>query len=103
MTGHLLHFRQPAIRALVERLLDGRLEQHRRRAYIYSHGTYTEYPFQVNTYGLPPEVIRECLLGFIATLTNPASPGPPEERSFKAWILDNLGGGYGEAFHGPVQ
>src|SRR5581483_8419484 len=103
MTGHLLHFRQPAIKALVERLLDGRLEQHRRRSYIYSHQAYTEYPFQVNTYGLPPEVIRECLLGFIATLTNPAPPGPPEERSFKAWILDNLGEGMAKHFMVPFN
>jgi protoporphyrinogen oxidase len=103
MTGHLLHFRQPAIKALVERLLDGRLEQHRRRSYIYSHRAYTEYPFQVNTYGLPPEVIRECLLGFIATLTNPAPPRPPEERSFKAWILDNLGEGMAKHFMIPFN
>ena len=31
MTGHLLHFRQAAIKALVEGLLDGRLEKHVRR------------------------------------------------------------------------
>jgi protoporphyrinogen oxidase len=94
MTGHLLHFRQAEIRTLVESLLDSRLEKHIRRSFIYSHRTYTEYPFQVNTYGLPPEVVRECLLGFLATLTNPsAPPARPEDRSFKAWILENLGEG----------
>lgn len=61
-TGHLLHFRQTAIKALVERLLPGRLQRHARKSYVYSHDTYTEYPFQVNTHGLPPEVVRECLL-----------------------------------------
>ncbi|MFO0765308.1 MAG: hypothetical protein U0231_00635 [Nitrospiraceae bacterium] len=59
-TVHLLHFRQAAIKALVESLLPNRLERHARRSYIYSHETYTEYPFQVNTHGLPPEVVREC-------------------------------------------
>ncbi|MDE3018526.1 MAG: NAD(P)-binding protein, partial [Nitrospirota bacterium] len=59
MTGHLLHFRQAEIKALVEGLLEGRLERHVRRSFIYSHRTYTEYPFQVNTYGLPPEVVRD--------------------------------------------
>src|SRR5512145_1145180 len=58
-TGHLLHFRQPDIKALVERLLPGKLHTHRRKSFIYSHKTYTEYPFQVNTHGLPPEVVRE--------------------------------------------
>ncbi len=106
MTGHLLHFRQAEIKALVEGLLSGRLEKHSRRSYIYSHRTYTEYPFQVNTFGLPPEVVRECLVGFIATLTNPANASgtpPPEDRSFKAWILDNLGEGMAKHFMVPFN
>ena len=57
-TGHLLHFRQPEIKRLVEQLLAGKLQKHSRKSFIYSHGTYTEYPFQVNTHGLPPEVVR---------------------------------------------
>ncbi len=102
MTGHLLHFRQAEIKALVEGLLAGRLEKHARRSYIYSHRTYTEYPFQVNTYGLPPEVVRECLLGFIATLTY-RSATPPEDRSFKAWIMENLGEGMARHFMLPFN
>ena len=104
-TGHLLHFRQAKIKTLVEALLAGRLEKHSRRSYIYSHRTYTEYPFQVNTFGLPPEVIRECLLGFIATLTHPSTTTrtPPEERSFKAWILENLGEGMAKHFMVPFN
>ena len=102
MTGHLLHFRQAEIKALVERLLTGLLEKHNRRSFIYSHRTYTEYPFQVNTYGLPPEVVRECLLGFIATLTHPSTV-PPAERSFKAWILENLGEGMAKHFMVPFN
>lgn len=102
MTGHLLHFRQAEIKALVEGLLEGKLERHVRRSFIYSHRTYTEYPFQVNTYGLPPEVVRDCLLGFIATLAKP-SAGPPQDRSFKAWILDNLGEGIAKHFMVPFN
>lgn len=102
MTGHLLHFRQAAIKTLVEGLLGGRLEKHVRRSFIYSHRTYTEYPFQVNTFGLPPEVVRDCLLGFIATLTSPSTTRP-EDRSFKTWILDNLGAGIAEHFMVPFN
>ena len=100
-TGHLLHFRQPDIKALVERLLAGKLQTHRRKSFIYSHGTYTEYPFQVNTHGLPPEVVRECLLGFIATLTAPQHGST--DRSFKQWILDNLGEGMAKHFMVPFN
>ena len=91
-TGHLLHFRQPDIKSLVDQLLAGKLQTHRRKSFIYSHRTYTEYPFQVNTHRLPPEVVRECLLGFIATLTAPArlrKTGPSSNGfwtiSAKAW------------------
>ncbi|MEW6542981.1 MAG: FAD-dependent oxidoreductase [Nitrospirota bacterium] len=103
MTGHLLHFRQAEIKELVERLLEGRLVQHRRRSFIYSHRTYTEYPFQVNTYGLPPEVVRECLVGFIATLTRPAGKAAAELASFKDWILENLGEGFAKHFMVPFN
>ncbi len=108
-TGHLLHFRQAEIKTLVERLLAGQLVRHARRSFIYSHQTYTEYPFQVNTCGLPPHVIRDCLIGFIATLTpSPALPrkageGREGERTFKEWILDNLGKGIAENFMVPFN
>ena len=103
LTGHLLHFRRPEIKTLVEKLLDGRLERHVRRSFVYSHETYTEYPFQVNTHGLPPEVVRDCLLGFIATLTSPRQAVPPEERSLYAWILENLGEGIAKHFMIPFN
>ena len=104
VTGHLLHFRQPSMEALVQELLQGTLKSHRRHSFIFSHHTYTEYPFQVNTHGLPPEVIRECLMGFIATLTHP-QPGDRDraERSFKAWIVDNLGEGMAKHFMIPFN
>lgn len=102
-TGHLLHFRQTAIKALVETLLPTQLHRHARKSYIYSHDTYTEYPFQVNTHGLPPEVVRECLLGFIATLSNPSSNAQTEDRSFKQWILDSLGEGIAKHFMVPFN
>lgn len=101
-TGHLLHFRQAQIKALVEGLLAGRLARHSRRSYIYSHRTYTEYPFQVNTFGLPAEVVRDCLLGFIATLTGPSRTAPAD-RSFKDWILENLGEGMAMHFMVPFN
>jgi protoporphyrinogen oxidase len=102
-TGHLLHFRQPSIKQTVEHLLAGQLDRHDRRSYIYSHRTYTEYPFQVNTYGLPPEVVRDCLMGFIATLTPRTVAGEEGAPSFKRWILDNLGEGIARHFMVPFN
>ncbi len=102
-TGHLLHFRQAEIKALIEKLLAGKLAKHARKSFIYSHRAYTEYPFQVNTYGLPPEVVRDCLMGFIATLTKSTPSIAPQHGSFKQWILENLGEGIAKHFMVPFN
>jgi protoporphyrinogen oxidase len=36
-----------------------------REAWIYSKQVYTRYPFQGALYGLPPDVIKECIVGAI--------------------------------------
>lgn len=102
-TGHLLHFRQPQIKALVEQLLTDKLQKHHRKSFIYSHRTYTEYPFQVNIHGLPPEVVRECVMGFITTLLHPAPASDPNDLGFKQWILQNLGEGMAKHFMVPFN
>jgi protoporphyrinogen oxidase len=91
-TGHLLHMRRPEIRELVYRLLDERAFLHiERRSGIYSHGTLTEYPFQVNTHGLPKAVVRECVNGFAQTLQGPTLHR--DDPSFREWALATFGEG----------
>jgi len=67
-TGHLLHLRDPGIREMIHSLLPRAFESVERKSLIYSKGVYTGYPFQANTYGLPREVIRECVVGFVEAL-----------------------------------
>jgi protoporphyrinogen oxidase len=62
-TGHLLHLHHDYTKKLIRRLLRGNLVECERRAWIFSHGVYTRYPFQANLYGLPAQVIEECFLG----------------------------------------
>src|SRR4051812_42955802 len=65
-TGHWLHMRDPAIRELVfGDWLAGNLVTIERRTAIFSRGVFTRFPYQVNTFGLPPEVIAENLIGFV--------------------------------------
>ncbi|HEY3235744.1 MAG TPA: NAD(P)-binding protein, partial [Polyangiaceae bacterium] len=64
-TGHLLHVRTPSIR---EQVLGWIGDDHlvvQRNSRIWSHGVYTRYPFQANTFGLPPQVAYECVFGFL--------------------------------------
>lgn len=64
-TGHWLHLRNAAMRDLVARVLPEGLVEYERRAVIRLHGVFTLYPFQANTFGLPAEVVLECLLGLL--------------------------------------
>ena len=124
-TGHLLHLRDPAIRAWAMELLpDGWAHLHR-SAWIHSHDVLTPYPFQANTAGLPIDVRIECLLGFIETLAEgraSGSPVPPaeslpggpsflrlpppaaaDEPTFHDWIRSTFGAGFAKHFFDPYN
>jgi protoporphyrinogen oxidase len=64
-TGHWLHLRDPYTKQLIAELLGDRMVRVDRRARIFSNGVLTRFPFQANLHGLPPEVTKECLLGYI--------------------------------------
>ncbi len=106
VTGHWLHLRDPGIRALAFELLG---EDHflriRRMSRIWSHGVYTKYPFQANTYGLPPEVIKECIMGAIeADRALPEKIEPADEpENFADWIRFYFGEGIAEHFMVPYN
>lgn len=106
-TGHLLHMRDQYTKDLVARLLPDAFDSHARRAYIYSNGTYTEYPFQANTYGLPKEVVKECVAGFVETCLQQPSNGngnhKPEFRSFEDWVYETFGSGIAKHFMLPYN
>lgn len=112
-TGHFLHLRDPAITRLATRWLRGRLPRVVRKSRIWSHGVYTNYPFQTNTYGLPIGVVKECLLGTIQARYESvevprAEPvdgqGLPEpRRSFERWIYETFGPGIARHFMIPYN
>ncbi len=104
-TGHWLHLRDPQVRALVERLLAGNLVTLQRSARIYSYGKFTPYPYQVNTYGLPKEVVSECVLGFIDAHLGPggAALREREPETFGDFIRRYLGEGFGKHFMFPYN
>ncbi len=100
-TGHLLHLRDPGVRALVESLLPpGSYVEIARRSAVYSHGVYTRYPFQANTWGLPREVAYECVVGFVKTLVEPQREPP---RNFEEYCLAHFGPGISRHFMVPYN
>jgi protoporphyrinogen oxidase len=84
---------------LIQRLLPDTFEQHARKAKIYTHGRYIDYPFQANVHALSPEIVKECILGFVETLREPLhSP-----RSFHEWVLHTFGAGIAKYFMFPYN
>ena len=104
-TGHLLHLRDPGIRELAERLLPGVFATHERRAQIFSKGVFTPYPFQANLHGLPIEVVKECVGGFVEALQRRERTGEPdvERMSFREWTESTFGSGIAAHFMVPYN
>lgn len=63
--GHIMFSSDPYVHQLYKMLLGENVHWQDREAWIYSKNVYTRYPFQGALYGLPPEVIKECIVGAI--------------------------------------
>jgi protoporphyrinogen oxidase len=101
-TGHLLYFRTKYTFKLVNSLIGGNLRCHRRNSWVFSRGIYTRYPFQANTYGLPPGIIKECILGLIeARRLNEGKNN--RAGNFEEWIFRTFGDGIARYFMLPYN
>jgi protoporphyrinogen oxidase len=100
LTGHLLHLRDPETRALALSWIGGDHLEIQRRSMIWSSGTYTRYPFQANTFGLPPQVAYECVHGFVKAHHEKDRPPP---RSFEEFCLQHFGEGISRHFMIPYN
>jgi protoporphyrinogen oxidase len=100
-TGHLLHLRDASMRAWIESLLDGQLRTVHRNSRVFSHGVYTRYPYQANTFGLPPQVAFECLSGYLQARER--EPMAPEPANFEEFCLKYFGRGFSEHFMIPYN
>ena len=65
MAGHIMFSNDPYVHEMYQMLLGDNVHWQDREAWIYSKQVYTRYPFQGALYGLPPEVIKECIVGAI--------------------------------------
>src|SRR5436305_13890311 len=63
--GHIMFSSDPYVHQLYKMLLGDNVHWIDREAWIYSKNVYTRYPFQGSLYGLPANVIKECIVGAI--------------------------------------
>jgi protoporphyrinogen oxidase len=99
-TGHLLHLRDPELRKEVLELCGGDCREIARRSVVWSNGVYTRYPFQANTFGLPPDVAYECVMGFVEAHF---AVEKPEPKSFLDYCLLHFGQGITRHFMRPYN
>jgi len=99
-TGHLLHLRDPDLRALALSWIGPDVVEVERRSRVFSNGVYTRYPFQANTFGLPPDVAYECLLGFIRAYHHKPERAP---ENFEEFCLQHFGEGISKHFMIPYN
>ena len=63
--GHIMFSNDEYVLQLYKILLGDNIHWQNREAWVYSKGVHTRYPFQGALYGLPPAVIKECIVGAI--------------------------------------
>ncbi|MFN0062141.1 MAG: protoporphyrinogen/coproporphyrinogen oxidase [Myxococcaceae bacterium] len=105
-TGHWLHLRDPEMKSWVlEKLLPGRLETLQRRAAIFSRGVFTRFPYQINTHGLPAEIVVENVLGFVEAHWGERGRALRDRQpaNFEEFVLRHLGEGFAKNFMLPYN
>lgn len=98
-TGHLMHLREGAAKDFILNNTPGKMNILERRAFIYSQGVYTGYPYQINNYGLPVRIVEENLRGFFRARIS----GKASEKNFLEWVNTALGSGIAKNFMVPYN
>lgn len=99
-TGHLLHLRDSEIKKWILPLMGKDLQLINRISRVWSDGVYTKYPYQSNTYGLPPEIARECLSSFFQNLIHRKKTSI---KTFEDFIYHHFGSGFAKHFLLPYN
>jgi len=93
---HVMHTKNQYILDLMEEL-DVGMDVRERNAWIVSHNSITRYPFQANTYGLPVEIVKDCVLGFVENrFTN-----KEDIKNYEDWLYFMFGEGIANHFMIP--
>ena len=103
--GHIFFTQDKYAFKLFKKLLKDNINFRNRDAWVYSKNIYTRYPFQANTYGLPKDVIMECIIGLIdATLRQAQDNGNGKvPEHFEDWMGATFGKGIVKHFMKPYN
>jgi UDP-galactopyranose mutase len=99
---HVLYSTDEYAVGLIRHLLGEDLLTIERSSWVFSHGIYTLYPFQANTYGLPAQVRAECILGLFAARQEERGRADLP-KDFGDWIRRTFGSGIADHFMTPLN
>jgi protoporphyrinogen oxidase len=104
-TGHFLHFKNSSTRDWVRALPGLRLKERRRHAAVFTHGVFTEYPYQENGAGLPSAIVRSNVMDYLLAQLHAKNDGlakrPP--RDFHELCLRVFGESITREFMAPYN
>ena len=100
-TGHLLHLHDAYGKDFILGLLKDNVATLERRAWIWSQGAFTRYPFQANVRGLPAATVLECVAGFLETVHRPRPLA--KDPDFLSWCRAQFGDGVTRRFMKPYN
>ena len=91
---HILFSNDAAMESLIRDLLGENMRAQERQAFIYhaAHDLYTRFPFQAHLYGLPVELVRECLVELVSAVERRALNGF-EPANYEQWMRAMFGNG----------
>jgi UDP-galactopyranose mutase len=98
--GHIFFTSNDYMRNLIVKLLGDNFHTQERSSWIYSNNTYTRYPFQSNTYGLPKHIIKDCIMGLVNARMQKEIKKP---QNFEEYIYKAFGKGIAEHFMIPYN
>jgi protoporphyrinogen oxidase len=89
---HILFTNDARMEALIRDLLGDNMRAQERQAFIYhgAHDLYTRFPFQAHLFGLPVEIVRECLVDLVRAVEARARDGM-QPRNYEEWMRSTFG------------
>lgn len=97
--GHAFFTKDSGIEHLLFQELGVECHTQPRNAWVSAYDRYVRYPFQAHLYGLPSDIVQDCVSGILAAADRPS--GIP--ANFQEWVYSKFGTGIAEHFMLPYN
>ncbi len=91
---HVSFTKRPEVKQLLEDAVEGDFLEHRSVITNYWNGHVITHPAQTNLYGLPPDLVQNCIVDFVEARSAPDRP----IENYGDWCIQGLGRAFSEEF-----